>query len=518
MLVKMQSEKKLLISLLILIPIFLVGLALTFSDRFNNLIFSKLINPYDPLISNISESKVSQTNAALVVSSKLTQTKMDISDGWKDPRGLFPIFAFNLPEYAHDLTGALKVIEKGGINIIINGNLGWMPYPYNVKEAFKNLGNSNLKWLAIIENECKDDFIYRNSNDDINGDIKKYLSEFNDDFIYGWYIWDEPGNNRKLCTPMNLIPNDDNEDINRMVKQVRSDSIFSKKLDFINLFPSYWSGTPTSEDYEKYIDAFISSQKYKPRVLGFDHYPNLKESEGGFRRDFYSNLSIIRKKSLEYDIPFWMIVLSSEHLSYRKTEFEDISLQVYSALAYGAKGIGYYLYSKCWEHVTYKSWILENYVDDPTVPDSLHGPLFGPIQNLNKQVQVLGKILSGLESVDIIHTSDYPNKQKNIAQSLLKKNEPNGLLKEINVTEDANADPKLLIGVFKNVTDTLEAGKYLLIVNKDVSAKSNIGINLNKQYRLFKFNKETGEKKFIANDDNFSSIISPGLGELFYVE
>ena len=176
---------------------------------------------------------------------------------------------------------------------------------------------------------------------------------------------------------------------------------------------------------------------------------------------------------MEYEIPFWMIVLSSEHLSYRKTEFEDISLQVYSALAYGAKGIGYYLYSKCWEHVTYKSWILENYVDDPSVADSLHGPLYVPVQNLNKQVQVLGKILSGLESVDILHTSDYPNNQKDIAHSLLKKNEPNGLLKEIQITEDENADPKILIGVFENKNDTAEIGKYLLVVNKDVMQNRN---------------------------------------------
>jgi hypothetical protein len=143
-----------------------------------------------------------------------------------------------------------------------------------------------------------------------------------------------------------------------------------------------------------------------------------------------------------------MIVLSSEHLSYRKTEFEDISLQVFSALAYGAKGIGYYLYSKSWEHVTYKSWILEEYVDDPTVVDSLHGPLYVPVQNLNKQIQVLGKILSDLESVDIIHTSDYPNNQQDITQSVFKRKINNSLLKGIIISEDLYADPKILIGVF----------------------------------------------------------------------
>ncbi len=473
------------------------------SSTANKFVFSNFINPHNPL-----ETEQIKTDKILIIS----------ENAWKDPRGIFPIFAFNLPEKTNDLTASLKVIEKGGINIIINGNMGWMPYPYKVKEAFEKLESTNLRWLAIIENECKDNFIYRNSNDEINGNIREYLSEFNDDFIYGWYIWDEPGNNRKLCTPLDLIPNDDNEDINRMVKQIRSDSLFSRKLDFVNLFPSYWDGIPTSADYEKYVDAFISAQEHKPRVLCFDHYPNLKEAEGGFRNNFYSNLSVIRKKSLEYDIPFWIIILSSEHLSYRKPSFEDISLQVYSALAYGAKGIGYYLYSKSWENVGYKSWLLEDYVDDPRVPDSLHGPLFIPVQNLNKQVQVLGKILTELESVDVIHTSDYPNNQKDIEQSLFKRNESNNLLKEIQINENTNVDPKILIGVFKEKDDTTQNGKYLLVVNKDVSVASDMQIALNERLNIYKFNKETGEKVFIAYADDISTTISPGSGELFYIE
>ena len=500
---KIQKVKLLLVGIVSVLILITTYFLLNNSATANKFVFSNLINQHNPLeIKNsIRAAQKSYENVA-----------------WEDPGGLFPIFAFNLPEETNDLDASLRVIEKGGINIIINGNMGWMPDPYKIKYAFEKLGETDLRWLAIIENECKDDFIYRNSNDDINGDIKKYLNEFNDDFIYGWYIWDEPGNNRKLCTPLNLIPNDDNEDINRMVKQIRSDTLFNKKLDFVNLFPTYWDGTATAEDYEKYVDAFISSQEYKPRVLCFDHYPNLKDGESGFRKDFYSNLSIIRKKSIEYQIPFWMIVLSSEHLSYRKPSFEDISLQVYSALVYGAQGIGYYLYSKCWEQVGYKSWILEEYVDDSVVPDSLHGPLFVPVQRLNMQIQVLGKILSELESVDIIHTSDYPNKQRDIAQSLFKRNEPNSILKEIQVNEDVNADPKILIGVFEDKDDTSQIGRYLLVVNKDVTANSEFRINLNEQQKLYKFNKETGEKEFIANDDNISAIISPGSGELFYVE
>jgi hypothetical protein len=501
--VKIQQNKLLLLGTSAIIILAGAYFLLDNSFTANEFVFSNIINPHNPLELNKDIALTNNSNS---------------TDEWQDPRGLFPIAAFNLPEKTKDLTSSLEVIEKGGINIVINGNWGLMPEPYKLKSAFEQLMNSNLMWLPILATDCRDDFIYGNEDDETNADIRKYLNDFNGNYVYGWYLWDEPGNNRKSCTPLNIVPNDDNEDINRMAKQIRSDSIFNKKMDFVNLFPSYWYGTATTEDYEKYIDAFISSEEYKPRVLCFDHYPNLKDDEGGFRKDFFANLAIIRKKSLEFEIPFWMIVLSSEHLSYRKVEFEDISLQVFSALAYGAKGIGYYLYSKCWEHVTYKSWILENYVDDPSVADSLHGPLYVPVQNLNKQVQVLGKILSELESVDILHTSDYPNNQKDIAHSLLKKNESNRLLKEITINENVNDDPKILIGVFEVKADTNRIGKYLLVVNKDVQRSSEYLIKLNRTYKLYKFDEETGEKSFLNSDENIITVISPGSGELFYIE
>ena len=323
-------------------------------------------------------------------------------------------------------------MKGGGINIVINTNRSWITNVQRMKKAFNRLGNSNLRWLTVLTNDCKDDLIFGNSNDESNSSIKKYLSDFNDKYVYGWYIWDEPGRNRKPCTPFNLVPNDDNADINRMVKQIRSDSVFNKKLDYVNLFPSYWDGTPNIASYEKYIDAFIASQKFKPRVLCFDNYPLLNSESGGFRRSYYASLDIIRKKSIEYNIPFWMIVLSSGHYDYENPSFEEISLQVFSALAYGAKGIGYYLYSRSWEKYGYKSWVLEDFVDNINVPDLLHGPLFRPVKKLNEEIQALGETLLNLECIQVIHSSDYPNNQKDITESLLKVKNTNTYIKNIN--------------------------------------------------------------------------------------
>ena len=490
------------ITALVLCLILVLLLGLGFSDQFNNFVFAKIINPYDPLQVKNTESMKSVIN---------------IQDYWKDPRGLFPIFAFNVPDSSKDLTASLKIMEEGGINIVINNNMSWLADAHIVKQAFNKLGNSNLRWLTVIANKCKDDFIYNNSDDETNSNIKKYLSDFNDEYVYGWYIWDEPGNNRKLCSPFNLVPNDDNADVNRMVIQIRSDSVFNKKLDYTNLFPTYWDSTPNAAAYEKYIDAFIASQEFKPRVLCFDNYPLLKSESGGFRRNYYSNLDIIRKKSIKYNIPFWMIVLSSEHLSYHRPSFEEISLQVYSALAYGVKGIGYYLYSKSWEKLGYKSWILEDSVDNDNVADSLHGTLFLPVKKLNNEIQILGKTLLNLECFEVIHSSDYPNAQEEMSESLLKVDEPNQLIKNINNIDKPGSDPKVLIGVLREKNSS-EKGTYLLAVNKDVTKNANVAISLSNIFKIFRFDKNDGEKIFIKEADIVNGDILPGSGELFYVE
>jgi hypothetical protein len=488
------------LSILLVILIFSILYLLENSSRFNKFVFNS-VNPFNPLKTDISYYK-----------NKIIQTK-----GWTDPRGIFPIFAYNLPGNSENLVESLKIIENGGINLIINGNLGWMPDPEKLKIAFKELKNSKLQWIAIIENECKDDFIYCNSNDETNKDIIKYLDFFNDEFLYGWYIWDEPGKNRELCSPFNLIPNDDFKDINRMVKQLRNNPKYNTKLDFINLFPTYWDETETLEDYENYLNAFFDSQEIKPRVLCFDHYPFLKEDKGGFRKDYYSNLEIIRKKSIEWNIPFWMIILSSGHDNYINPTFEQIRFQVYSALAYGAKGIGYYLYSKSFGQIGYRSWILENFVDDSNVADSLHGPLYLPVKKLNDEIQKLGVILTNLNSKRILHTSNFPNDQLFIRSGFSHYSNEKSLIKEILPFDSLSTQRNILIGEFTN-KNLENSDNYFLIVNKDFNKSCNVKIVLSEDKEIYSFDKNLGKFDRIDMNNFINLNLLAGDGELLLLK
>lgn len=475
--------------LILLILIVILSVGLEYSSRVRKVI-SSIINPYNPLEFSIKSNVQQKT------------------EEWEPQKDLFPIFAFNLPDTSKDLTESLKIIESCGINIIINGNFSWMPEPYKVKDAFMKLGKSNLKWMVILENECKDDFIYCNTNDNSNKSISEFLKQFNYDFVYGYYVWDEPGKNIKYCTLFNLAPNDDFSDIDKMISQIRADSSLKHKLDFVNLFPTYWEGTPDFDSYRKYVDAFVNSMKYKPRVICFDHYPILKDEFGGFRKDFYANIEIIREKSLQFNIPFWMIILSSEHLNYRKPTIEEIKLQAYSALAYGAQGIGYYIFSKSWEHYGYKSWIFDKNLDVSGLPDSAYGEMFAPIKQINKNIRLIGNLLRNFISEEVIHFSAQPNKQQLIK---IKNNSKDSFL----TLDKKLSSNDLLLGIFKN--DKKVNTKYFVIVNKNLNLMQRYNIIFKKEVIIQKLNLIKGVFDYKEKSKNLSLEISPGEIEVYEV-
>lgn len=79
---------------------------------------------------------------------------------------------------------------------------------------------------------------------------------------------------------------------------------------YINLFPTY--ATPAqlgAATYEEYVDLYMRT--VKPKILSFDFYPFVTTgwlNKDKIRGGFFENLEIIRKKSLEYDTPFWAFV------------------------------------------------------------------------------------------------------------------------------------------------------------------------------------------------------------------
>ncbi|MCS7224207.1 MAG: beta-galactosidase, partial [Armatimonadetes bacterium] len=188
--------------------------------------------------------------------------------------------------------------------------------------------------------------------------------------LFGYYIKDEPNASE--------FPN--LAKVHRRLLELDPQSV-----PYINLFPTYASqeqlGTAT---YEEYVDQFL--QMIRPKVLSYDHYAFL---EGKDRTDYFLNMELIRLKALQVGIPFWFILLSTPAKYYRTPTEGELRWQVYTSLAYGAKGIMYFTY---WT-VDYEGW-----GDGIIRRDGTRSERYEIVKEINREVKVLGPLLLELDS------------------------------------------------------------------------------------------------------------------------
>ena len=252
--------------------------------------------------------------------------------------------------------------------------------------------------------------------DRVVADYKGYSS------FYGYYLQDMPGT-------------DDFQSLGALVKYLRNRD--PQHPTFINLLPIY--ATPmemNAPDYQTYVDEFLHT--VKPSFLSFSHVPIL---QSGLRQDYYLNLEIIRAASLKNGIPFWAAVLSTTLDYYPQPAPSHLRMQVYSALAYGAKGLHYYRYSIP---------PVDNYNYTHTLMDIEGNPtkIYSFAMVINNEVKKISPVLTDLYSTGVYHSNPVPLGCSDLAADLnIIKIEGNSIL----------------AGFFKNK----KKEKYVLLVNRN---------------------------------------------------
>lgn len=114
------------------------------------------------------------------------------------------------------------------------------------------------------------------------------------------------------------------------------------KLAYINLFPNYVSKEGMGADsYEEYVSRFI--KEVGVDVLSMDYYPQFRSDADG-RDGYCGNLEVMRKYSLEAGIPFWNFFNSMPFGTQTDPTEDQLRWQIYTSLAYGAKGVLYFCY------------------------------------------------------------------------------------------------------------------------------------------------------------------------------
>ncbi len=206
---------------------------------------------------------------------------------------------------------------------------------------------------------------------------------------------------------------------------------------YINLFPNYaenWQlGT---EGYEAYLEKFI--EVCKPPILSYDHYSLYEGGSMGGR--YFENLETMRRIALKHKLPFWNIVQTVGCLNFRPVSINDLEFQVFTSLAYGARGIGYFKYF---------SAPVGNFRQGPIDHFGAKTPAWDCLRQVNLQVGQLAPTLLKLKSDRVYHFGEVP--------AGCSGPDEESLVKAI--------AGKVVVGDFTHEDGT----RYVIIVNKDLA-------------------------------------------------
>jgi hypothetical protein len=216
-----------------------------------------------------------------------------------------------------------------------------------------------------------------------------------------------------------------------------------KHITFVNLLPVYARDIPGNYigagSYEDYVRQY--ADVVKPFVLCYDNYPFLKTDR---MNDFMENLATVRKVSIEKKLPFWNIVLVTQHGDYRVLTEGEMRFQAMQTLAFGARGLLWFTYWDPSGPPNPGEW--SNAMIDPKGNRTPHWDMG---KRINADVKAIGDALGRCDSVNVFHHGDG---------ATIKPATPSP------ITPAEGEKARLTIGVFKS----RDGGKTLaLVTNRD---------------------------------------------------
>jgi len=199
--------------------------------------------------------------------------------------------------------------------------------------------------------------------------------------LYGYFVRDEPG--------AGMFPG-----LAAMASLLQQEA--PGKWAYINLFPNYANADQLgASSYEDYLEKFIAA--CHPTQLSYDFYALM--DDGSLRDGYWNNLEQMRSAAKKHHLPFWNIVLAVAHFSYREPTAADLRFEVFSSLAYGARGIAYFDYFAP-QAGNYRAAAIDQFGHAT--------PTWNNLQNVNLQIQKLAPTLLELTSDDTYHFGSIP--------------------------------------------------------------------------------------------------------------
>jgi hypothetical protein len=159
---------------------------------------------------------------------------------------------------------------------------------------------------------------------------------------------------------------------------------------------------PVPYDYDTFVDDYMNV--VRPDILMFDTYPftdGPDEFTDEYLRDrsYYRGLEIIRTAAMRANVPYWVYIQSFDGGGTYLPSESDLRMQVFSSLAYGFTGIGYFVFGPWGDYGTTDGGLTT--WGDPAETTYIKTPLYDPAAVVNLEIQNLGRSLKFLKSTQV---------------------------------------------------------------------------------------------------------------------
>lgn len=224
----------------------------------------------------------------------------------------------------------------------------------------------------------------------------------------------------------------------------------------INLFPSNTEsprlGVP---DYATYLNQFVST--VQPSLLSYDFYQFHTTYD---HSAYLPSLEIMSQKAKSEGLPFMNFVQASKWApDIRVPTGNEERFLAYTTMAYGAQGIGYYV----WSWPEHEGGIVN--------PDGTPTAIYDTLKSINHEFVEIVKQYQSLESIGV-YLKGYSSGQLPPGTTLLPGDSPFDISTVSNSRTYSEGDPLkgVMFGFFDKDGTTLTDATVALVVNLDYTA------------------------------------------------
>lgn len=220
------------------------------------------------------------------------------------------------------------------------------------------------------------------------------------DVVTGFDLYDEPVMDKKLAEgSYGVASRTCFADLVPLVEYVSTN--FPNAEMFSTLFPNYATnpqlGIAENQTYEDYVKGYCDTvlaafPEGKRKWLGTDFYPY---STSRFDYGLLSNLEVLQKYAQEENASVFLYIqtMNSQKLNWRLPSFEELSLQYYTAMAYGVENIQMFCFQQPGSAHGFGADDGQAMITDGYVYEGVYErtQVYYDVQKLNGHVEVLEK-------------------------------------------------------------------------------------------------------------------------------